>query len=93
MVQAGVRVEALIPDIAPAPASPPALPDGFARALDAVASQLTDASHAEDAFAAGTGSLQAAAYARARADVAIAVATAFAGRTVQTVQSLLNMQV
>lgn len=88
-----MKIEALVPDVAPASAAPAALPGAFAKALDGIASQLDAASRSEDAFAAGTGSLQDAAYARARADVAVAVATAFAGRTVQTVQSLLNMQV
>jgi flagellar hook-basal body complex protein FliE len=37
--------------------------------------------------------LQAAVYGRARADVALAVATATAQRSVQALQSILNMQV
>ena len=88
-----MRVEALLPDAAIAAPSPPALPDAFARALDGVSGALGDATRAEDAFAAGRGSLQDAAYERARADIAISVATAVAGRTAQVVQSLLSMQV
>ena len=88
-----MRVEPLIPDAAVAAPSPPALPDAFARALDGVSDALTGATRAEDAFAAGRGSLQDAAYERARADIAISVATAVAGRTTQVVQSLLSMQV
>lgn len=88
-----MRVEALLPDVAMAASSPPALPDAFARALDGISGALTDATGAEDAFAAGRGSLQDAAYERARADVAISVATAAAGRATQVVQSLLSMQV
>jgi len=88
-----VRVEALLRDAAIATAPPPALPGAFAQALDGVNDALTGASRAEDAFAAGRGSLQDAAYERARADIAISVATAVAGRTAQVVQSLLSMQV
>lgn len=65
----------------------------FARALDALGSALGSAENAEDAFAAGRGSLQAAVYERARADVALGVATAAAQRCAQAVQSILNMQV
>ncbi|HEY8322048.1 MAG TPA: flagellar hook-basal body complex protein FliE [Candidatus Baltobacteraceae bacterium] len=88
-----MRVEALLPDAAVATPVPPALPEAFARALDGVSDALTGANRAEDAFAAGRGSLQDAAYERARADVAISVAIAVAGRTAQVVQSLLSMQV
>lgn len=88
-----MRVEALLPDAAIAAAPPPALPGAFARALDGVSEALTGATRAEDAFAAGRGSLQDAAYERARADIAVSVATAVAGRTAQVVQSLLSMQV
>lgn len=88
-----MKVEALLPDAAIAAPAPPALPDAFARALDGVSETLADATRAEDAFAAGRGSLQDAAYERARADIAISVATAVVGRTTQVVQSLLSMQV
>jgi len=88
-----VRIEALVPDAAIAAPAPPALPEAFARALDGVSDALTGATRAEDAFAAGRGSLQDAAYERARADIAISVATAVAGRTAQVAQSLLSMQV
>ena len=88
-----MRIEALVPDAAIAAPAPPALPEAFARALDGVSDALTGATRAEDAFAAGRGSLQDAAYERARADIAISVATAVAGRTAQVAQSLLSMQV
>jgi flagellar hook-basal body complex protein FliE len=87
-----MRVEPLIPD---APLRP-AQPDdnaGFGRALDALAEVLTGATRAEDAFAYGSGTLQAAVYERAQADVALSVATATAQRVAQAVQSVLNMQV
>lgn len=86
-----MRVEPLQPDeppVAREPASPPA----FARALDAIGSVLERAQTGEDAFAAGTASLQDAVYERARADVVLAVATATAQRCAQAVQSVLNMQ-
>ena len=82
-----VRTEPLAPQPTAQDAS------AFARALDALGATFDRAQGAEDAFAAGAGSLQDAVYSRARADVAIAVATATVGRVVQSVQSLLNMQV
>jgi flagellar hook-basal body complex protein FliE len=92
-----MRVETLVPD------APPVLRDdggadsagagGFAQALDAVGQTLTGATRAEDDFAYGRGTLQAAIYERARADVALSVATATASRIAQGVQSILNMQV
>lgn len=86
-----MRVEPLLPDVAPVPAGGSS--DDFGRALDALAGTLEGASAAEDRFAAGTGTLQEAAYERARADVALSVAAAAAQRLVQAVQSVLNMQV
>ena len=65
----------------------------FAQALDALGAALEGAGGAEDAFAAGRATLQSAVYGRARADVALAVATATAQRSVQALQSILNMQV
>ena len=90
-----MRVEPLVPD---APAGAGVHDDSggasaFARALDALSGLLTGANRAEDSFAYGQGSLQAAVYERAQADVALAIATSAAQRAVQSVQSLLNMQV
>lgn len=89
-----MRVETLIPDAPPAATSTNA-PDGgaFGKMLDDVGSVLQSAGHAEDAFASGSGDLQAAIYERARADVVLSVATAAAQRTAQALQSILNMQV
>jgi flagellar hook-basal body complex protein FliE len=87
-----LRVEALVPD-APPPAASVFDGGGFARALDGFAKALSDANRAEDAFASGDGTLQEAVYERARADIALSVATATAQRLVQSVQSILNMQV
>jgi flagellar hook-basal body complex protein FliE len=91
-----VRVEPLIPDAGPAPLAPAGVSGdagAFAQALDALGAALEGAGGAEDAFAAGRATLQSAVYGRARADVALAVATATAQRSVQALQSILNMQV
>lgn len=65
----------------------------FGRLLDTLSDVLGAATHAEDAFAYGRGTLEAAVYERARADVALSVATSTATRIAQAVQSVLNMQV
>ena len=90
-----MTVEPIVPD---APAMPSVAPhdadaSGFAGALDALGAALRDAGSAEDAFAAGAGSLHDAVYERARADVALSVATAAAQRGAQAITSILNMQV
>jgi flagellar hook-basal body complex protein FliE len=87
-----MRVETIIPD-APVTREESADAPGFARALDALGGLLGGANGAEERFAYGHGSLQAAVYERAQADVALAVATSTAQRVVQSVQSVLNMQV
>ena len=88
-----MRVELLQPDVSPAAARPSADVSAFTRALDGVGAVLERASAAEDALAAGTGSLQAAVYERARADVALSVATAAAQRSAQALTAILNMQI
>lgn len=87
-----MTVEPLVPDAPPAPveSSDASL---FARGLDAVGAALAGATRAEDEFAGGRATLQAAVYERAQADVALSVATATAQRIAQAVQSVLNMQV
>lgn len=90
-----MKVELLLPDLPAAPERSSSdegrkLFAGLAQALGAT---LERAELAENAFAAGSGSLQTAIYERARADVALSVATAAAGRATQAVQSILNMQV
>lgn len=74
-----MRVEPLVPD-APQPGRTSSTGDtaAFSDAVDAFSALLDDANHAEDAFAAGNGSLQDAVYERARADVAISVLSATA---------------
>lgn len=91
-----MTVEPIVPDVAPFDREAgPEFADGalFARALDALGATLTTAQRAEDAFAAGTGTLHAAVYDRARADVSLAVATAAAQRTATAIAAILNMQV
>ncbi len=91
-----MRVEPLIPDVAPRNGSPDTTPDAstaFGHMLDDLGSVFEGASRAEDRFAAGAGDLQTAVYERARADVALSVASAAAQRAVQGLQTILNMQV
>jgi flagellar hook-basal body complex protein FliE len=88
-----MKVEPLVPDAPPSANADAGDAAAFARALDALGAALAGASRAEDDFAYGAGTLQAAIYERARADVALAVATSTAQRLTQAVQSVLNMQV
>ena len=89
-----MRVEPLLPDVAPGTqAAPMPEANAFTAMLDDLGSVLGGAQHAENAFAAGSGDLQAAVYERARADVALSVATAAAQRTAQALQNILSMQV
>jgi flagellar hook-basal body complex protein FliE len=88
-----MRVELLQPDASPAPASAPPDDSGFGRALDAIGRVLSEATHAEDLYASGGGSLQEAVYRRAQADIALSVATATVQRAAQAVQTLMNLQV
>ncbi len=66
---------------------------GFAQAVDAIGRVLGDATRAEDAYAAGTGSLLDAQYRRAQADVTLAVTTAAVQHAAQTMQTLMNLQI
>lgn len=88
-----MRVEALIPDVAPREPQANGDASAFGKVLDDLGAVLSKAERAEDAFGAGNGDLQSAVYERARADVALSVATAAAQRTTQALQSILNMQV
>jgi flagellar hook-basal body complex protein FliE len=88
-----MRIETLVPDVAPRQTTSAPQDKTFGRILDDLGSVLGKAERSEDAFAAGTGDLQTATYERARADVALSVATAAAQRTAQALQSILNMQV
>ena len=88
-----MRVEPLVPDIAPVARAERSDAGAFAKALDALSDVLSGAQSAEDAYAHGSGTLQSAVYERARADAALSVAVATAGRLAQSIQSVLNMQV
>jgi flagellar hook-basal body complex protein FliE len=88
-----VRVEPLLPDAAPFASAGGNDAGAFAKALDSLGTILGGADSAENSFAYGGGTLQEAVYERARADVALSVVTATAQRIVQSVQSVLNMQV
>jgi flagellar hook-basal body complex protein FliE len=88
-----MRIETLVPDVAPQRTATFAQSNAFGNVLDGLGAMLEKAERAEDTFAAGSGDLQTAIYERARADVALSVATAAAQRTAQALQSILNMQV
>jgi len=65
----------------------------FAKLLDGVSGALGRADRAEDAFAAHAGSLQDAVLERAQPHEGLSVATVAAQRSVQALQSILNMQI
>jgi flagellar hook-basal body complex protein FliE len=88
-----MRVELLVPDAPQVRSATRDESGAFVQALDAIGAVLAGADRAEDAFAVGDGTLQAAVYERARADVALSVATATAQRAAQALQSIFNMQV
>jgi len=88
-----MRVEALIPDVAPVPASAPAPGGAFGNLLDAASSVLARADDAERAFAAHRGGLQEMVVERARADIALQIAAAGVQRVTQGLQTLLGMQI
>jgi flagellar hook-basal body complex protein FliE len=88
-----MRVEPLIPDVAPAPAPAPAPEATFGSILDTASSVLAKADDAERAFAAHHGGLQEMVVERARADIALQIATAGAQRVTQGLQTLMGMQI
>ena len=89
-----MRVVPLEPDLpkvgAPVPQGDA---NGFTAALSTIARALGRADNAENAYAAGSGTLQDAVLERARADVALAIAAATAQRTATAMQSILNLQI
>jgi hypothetical protein len=88
-----MRVEPLVPDVAPAP-SAGARPGGaFGDLVDAAGAILAGADAAERAFAAHRGGLQEMVVERARADIALQIAAASAQRVAQGLQTLLGMQI
>jgi len=90
-----MKIVPLVPDAAAPQRAMPAPAEGssFGTLVDDVGRLFSKAERAENAFASGAGDLGAAIYERARAEVALAVTTAAASRTVQGLQSILNMQV
>jgi hypothetical protein len=94
-----MRVEQLIPDIAPESPSVTALPadsangNAFGDLVDAAAGVLGKADSAEAAFAAHRGGLQEMVVERARADIALQIAAGSAQRVTQGLQTLLGMQI
>jgi len=67
--------------------------NAFTAALGTIATALGRADSAENAYAAGTGTLQDAVLERARADIALAIAAAAAQRAATAMQSILNLQI
>jgi flagellar hook-basal body complex protein FliE len=91
-----MRVEQLIPDIAPEAPAVTALPasgNAFGDLVDAAGGALAKADSAEQAFAAHRGGLQEMVVERARADIALQIAAAGAQRVTQGLQTLLGMQI
>lgn len=88
-----MRVEALVPDVAPNVAPRPAAGDAFGALVDAAGAVLARADDAERAFAAHRGGLQAMVVERARADIALQIAAASVQRVTQGVQTLMGMQI
>jgi hypothetical protein len=87
-----MRVEPLVPDVAPVAARPnDASP--FAALVDAATAALDGADAAERAFTAHRGGMQEMVVERARADIALDIAVAGAQRVTQGLQTLLGMQI
>jgi flagellar hook-basal body complex protein FliE len=88
-----MRVEPLVPDVAPA-SSEPSRPGGaFGDLIEAAGTILAGADAAEAAFATHRGGLQEMVVERARADIALQIAAASAQRVTQGLQTLLGMQI
>ena len=90
-----MRVEPLVPDLAPvaAPRVAQQHDDPFGALVNAASAILEKAAVAESRFAAHRGGLQEMVVERARADVALQIAATAAQRTAQSLQTLLGMQV
>jgi flagellar hook-basal body complex protein FliE len=88
-----MRVEALVPDVAPDVAPATSGGDAFGALVDAAGAMLGRADEAERAFAAHRGGLQAMVVERARADIALQIAAASVQRVTQGVQTLMGMQI
>jgi hypothetical protein len=88
-----MRVEPLVPDVAPGASAPPGPGGAFGDLVDAAGGVLAAADGAERAFIERRGGLQAMVVERARADVALQLAAASAQRVTQGLQTLLGMQI
>jgi flagellar hook-basal body complex protein FliE len=88
-----MHVEAIVPDAAPARPDRPDDANLFGGMLDAAGARLDAADRAEAAFARGSGGLQEMVVSRAQADVALQIAAAAAQHAVQSINTLLGMQV
>jgi flagellar hook-basal body complex protein FliE len=89
-----MRVDVLIPDVAPhaAPVAQSSDAGAFGALVDAAGAVLARADSAEAAFAAHRGGLQEMVVERARADIALQIAATAAQRTAQALQSVFGMQ-
>jgi flagellar hook-basal body complex protein FliE len=88
-----MHVDAIVPDASPRPPAAGGDTNGFGALLDAAGARLDAADGAEAAFTAGRGGLQEMVVARAQADVALQIAAAAAQHAVQSLNTLLGMQV
>lgn len=91
-----MRVEPLVPDVAPGAMTAAPLPaggDAFGKLVDAAGAVLGTADAAERAFIAHRGGLQEMVVERARADIALEIAAGGAQRIAQGLQTLLGMQI
>jgi hypothetical protein len=88
-----MRVEPLVPDVAPSADTPARGDAAFGALVDAASGVLASADAAESAFVAHRGGLQAMVVERARADIALQIAAAGAQRVTQGLQTLLGMQI
>jgi flagellar hook-basal body complex protein FliE len=98
-----VTVTPFVPDVplgtpgattpAPSDSTTSEFASALARALDGAGTALEGAERAEQAFIAGRGGLQEMVVERAQADVLLAIAGAAASRTLQTLNTILGMQI
>ena len=88
-----MHVDAIVPDAPGARTDTSADASAFGTMHDAAGARLDAADQAETAFANGSGGLQEMVVSRAQADVALQIAAAAAQHAVQSINTLLGMQV
>ena len=88
-----MKIDALIPDAAPALVQPNAGEPLFARLVDAAGGQLDRADRAEAALTQGRGGITEMMVERARADIALQIAATAASRGAQALNTVLGMQI